>query len=225
MDKAETGTMFCEHGMLRTRCKKCNPELAQRRGHARAVPTVLQSDRNLAFKCNWMDTDYEGPCTHEGRRYNIFEARRTWCTQPENPCYQLEQGIIDELPEFTCYEACIFSRLEFGAGVDHTGENSGRGRTIRYITPGKLALFTTRAPLMSEDEREIFGFFIINCWVAIYIISIVICLYYRITAFNQCYIFIHFQIIWYRINFNIQKSLYCNFNSTISKITKHFILR
>jgi len=162
MDKIGIGTMFCGHGMLRTRCKKCNPELAQKRGYAHAVPSVFQSDRNIAFKCNWMDTDYEGPCTPEGRRYNIFVARRIWCTQPQNPCYQLEHGIIDELPEFTCYESRIFRKLEFGAGVNHTGVNRGRGRIIRYITPGKLALFTTREPPMSEAERQIFGFFIIK---------------------------------------------------------------
>lgn len=153
--------VFCEHGKIVTRCKICskNNIIAQNNPPA---PKIAAEDRNLAFKCNWMDTDYEKPCGSAGRKWNIYVKKSIWCTQPENPCYQFERGLRNDTPEFPCYESGIFRKSEFGAGVNHTGPKKGEGRKIKFITPGKLAIFTTVEPEKPESERHIFGFFVIK---------------------------------------------------------------
>jgi len=153
--------MFCEHGKLRIKCSVCNPKIEETQ-ISPSSPRIFVEDRNLAFKCNWMDTDYEKPCGKNGRKWNIRVKRSIWCTQPENPCYQLEMGLRKDVPDFPCYESDIFTKSEYGAGVDHTGVRKGRGRKIKYVIPEKLAIFTTVDPGKSEDERYIFGFFIIK---------------------------------------------------------------
>lgn len=157
-----TTTPFCEHGMLRTRCKRCNPGLAQKQRHTSVDPSTFLFNRNIAFKCNWLDTDYEGPCGKAGRRWNIHIKKFPWCTQPENPCYQYEMGLKKEVPPYPCYETEIFSKYEYGAGVNHRGPRKGIGRRIRYLLPGKIALFTTVDPGETGEARYIFGFFIIK---------------------------------------------------------------
>jgi len=151
--------LFCEHGMLRTKCSICNPE---RNKIPPATPKIFVEDRNLAFKCNWMDTDYEKPCGKLGRRWNIQIKKSVWCIQPENPCYQFEMGWRKEIPDFPCYESEIFTKSKYGAGVNHTGVRKGKGRKIKYVIPEKLAIFTTINPNRSEEERCIFGFFVIK---------------------------------------------------------------
>lgn len=42
------------------------------------------------------------------------------------------------------------------------GPLKGKGRKIRFVVPGKLAIFTTIDPGMSGDTRYIFGFFVIK---------------------------------------------------------------
>lgn len=152
--------LFCEHRRLKTKCSICNPKI--KRNQTLPSPKVFIEDRNLAFKCNWMDTDYEKPCGEMGRRWNIHVKKSVWCTQPENPCYQFEMGLRKDIPAFPCYESEIFTKCEYGAGVNHTGIRKGMGRKIKYVYPGKLALFTTVDPKNDESERHIFGFFVIK---------------------------------------------------------------
>jgi hypothetical protein len=150
--------MFCEHGRIKTKCKICNPLSAKIESSYRRYV-----DTNLAFKCNWLDTDYEGPCGKAGRRWNIHIKQFPWCTQPENPCYQYEIGLRKDIPQFPCYETEIFAKSEYGAGVNHReGPRKGTGRKIRYIVSGKLALFTTVDPGKTGESRYIFGFFVIK---------------------------------------------------------------
>lgn len=80
--------IFCPHRKLKIRCSICNTKDTNTyvQSSAPTSPKVFPEDRNLAFKCNWMDTDYEGPCGEYGRKWNIHRAKRVWCTQPECPC-------------------------------------------------------------------------------------------------------------------------------------------
>ena len=153
--------LFCKHGRLKTRCSICSPRI-KRTQTSPLSPRIFAEDRNLAFKCNWMDTDYEKPCGEVGRKWNVHVRRSIWCTQPENPCYQFEMGLRRDIPTYPCYESEIFTKSEYGAGVNHTGVRKGIGRKIRYVIPGKLAIFTTVDPGRSENERYIFGFFVIK---------------------------------------------------------------
>lgn len=78
------------------------------------------------------------------------------------PCYQYEMGQRKDIPPFPCYETEIFARSEFGAGVDHSGPRRGTGRKIRNVIPCELAIFTTVDAGRAEEERYIFGFFVIK---------------------------------------------------------------
>ena len=149
---------FCPHGKIWTLCTICKKEFMDKKNLAAFTEGRFLGDRNLAFKCNWMDTDYEKPCTVIGRRFNIIEAKHVWCTQPENECKQLEEGKIGTVSDEPCYESAIFNKWEFGAGVYHTGEKAGKGIKINYKMVGKIALLTTRGPNEIEDKRIIFGF-------------------------------------------------------------------
>lgn len=154
--------MFCKHGMLKTKCSVCNPKIREISSHSPSAPKLFVEDRNIVFKCNWMDTDYDGPCDKEGRRWNIYTKKSLWCVQPENPCYQYELGLRRDIPAYPCYESEIFTKFEYGAGVNHTGVRKGKGRKIKYVVPGKLAIFTTVNPKDSGERRYIFGFFVIR---------------------------------------------------------------
>jgi len=145
---------FCEHGHLRTKCPVCS--------ESKMLISKHSKGDNIAFKCLWLDSDYDGPCGKEGRKWNIYKRKSIWCTQTENPCYQYEMGQRKDIPPFPCYETEIFARSEFGAGVDHSGPRKGTGRKIRNVIPGKLAIFTTVDAGRAEEERYIFGFFVIK---------------------------------------------------------------
>ena len=153
-------SVFCKHGKLVTKCIVCSLETVKSTNPP--SPRIFVEDRNLAFKCNWLDSDYDGPCGKAGRIWNIYKRKFPWCIQPENPCYQYENGLRRDIPEFPCYETMIFKKSEFGAGVNHRGPMKGLGRKIKYVIPGKLAIFTTVEPDMPESERLIFGFFVIK---------------------------------------------------------------
>ena len=149
---------FCQHGKLWTTCDICLKEHEEKEKFITFTRGKFRSDRNLAFKCNWMDTDFERPCTVIGRKFNIYKAKHVWCTQPQNECTRLEEGKIQEVSSFPCYESAIFHDWKFGAGVYHHGKRKGTGIKIDKVMIGKLALLTTRGPQDNEEDRSIFGF-------------------------------------------------------------------
>ena len=149
---------FCPHGKMWTMCDICKAEYMEKNKMTALTSGKFVSDRNLAFKCNWMDTDFDGPCGPEGRDFNIRKAKHVWCSQDYNECWQLEHGMIDQVSEFPCYESGIFKKWEFAAGLFHAGERAGEGKKIHNVMTGKIALLTTRGPEDEEADRYIFGF-------------------------------------------------------------------
>ncbi len=149
---------FCQHGKIWTLCAICKQRFNTKEKLAAFSEGRFLTDRNLAFKCNWLDTDYDKPCTEIGRRFNINEAKHVWCTQPENMCRRFEEGKIIAVGNEPCYESVIFSKWQFGAGEFHSGENKGEGKKIHKKMVGKIALLTTNSPDESEDKKTIFGF-------------------------------------------------------------------
>lgn len=123
---------------------------------------------NLAFKVTWVYGEkgpFTSPCTPEGRDINIRQQKKTWCRQPQCPCYKLYKagnfGLLaaDEEP---CYDASIFKNWCFGGGMYHIGSRRGQPIPLKYAKPGKLAFFTSRHIGMKENERLIIGCFIIG---------------------------------------------------------------
>ncbi|HID74167.1 MAG TPA: hypothetical protein EYP43_03855, partial [Thermoplasmata archaeon] len=148
---------FCRHGTVWTRCKICRQEYLEAEKARALAGGRFKTDKNLAFKCNWMDTDYERPCGPRGRRWNIHEARHAWCSMPDNECRLLEEGKIRKVGPFPCYECRLFTRWEITTGVI-SGKRPGKGLRFDRELVGKLALLTTRGPKDVEEDRVIFGF-------------------------------------------------------------------
>lgn len=122
-------------------------------------------DGNIAFKVTWVYGEkgpFTSPCAPEGRDINIRLQKKTWCRQPQCPCYKLYKtgnlGLLaaDEEP---CYDAVIFKHWCFGGGMYHTGSRKGQPIPLKYAKPGKLAFFTSRRHDMTEDQRIIIGCF------------------------------------------------------------------
>jgi len=143
---------------MKTVCKICREEFVEHQDEEAYSKGIFRSERNMAFKCNWMDTDFDAPCNVYGRRYNIYQAKHAWCSSEFNDCFLHEVGRLEKVGEFPCYESRIFRIQEFGAGASLRGVSAGKGRHFSRDIIGKLALFTTRAPDdMKEGDRTIFG--------------------------------------------------------------------
>ncbi|MCI0497201.1 MAG: hypothetical protein L0Z54_02775 [Thermoplasmata archaeon] len=148
---------FCKHGTVWTRCTLCRQEYLDSEKRRALGGARFKTDRNMAFKCNWMDTDYVGPCGPRGRRWNIHEARHAWCSLPDNECNLLELGKATSVSEFPCYECRLFTEHEITTGVI-SGKRPGKGLRFDTELIGKLALLTTRGPKDEEEDRSVFGF-------------------------------------------------------------------
>ena len=148
---------FCKHGTVWTRCGLCRKEYIDSERQKALGGARFKTDKNMAFKCNWMDTDYERPCGPKGRRWNIREARHAWCTMPDNECNLLDMGKADSVSDFPCYECRLFTRYEITTGVI---SDRRMGKGLRFDTEliGKIALLTVRGPGDEEEDRTIFGF-------------------------------------------------------------------
>ena len=144
--------------MLRLRCLECSAQFAEERAEETFKNPLMRGRNNLAFKCNWMDTDYEKPCTAMGRRYNIYDAKRPWCSQPHNECCLYEEGELKNIEPFPCYESMIVPQWVFGAGMHHGGVRDGQGIRIKDEMTGKVAVLTTRGPGEGEEDRSIFAY-------------------------------------------------------------------
>ncbi len=148
---------FCKHGTVWTRCKVCRQEYLEGEMERMLAGGRFKTDKNLAFKCNWLDSDYSRPCGPKGRKWNIHDAKHAWCTQDDNPCNQLEKGERKRVGKYPCYECRIFTKNEFGSGVI-SDRRPGKSIKAEDELVGKLALMTTRGPKDSEEDRVIFGF-------------------------------------------------------------------
>lgn len=119
-------------------------------------------DGNVAFKVTWVygqDGPFTSPCTPEGRDINIRRQKKVWCSQPENPCFQIwQQGNHGRINDpYPCYDALIFQKWAFSAGIYHHGKRAGQPIPIRHVQPGKLAFFTSRDHTRPEEDRIIIG--------------------------------------------------------------------
>ena len=109
-------------------------------------------------------------CSEDMIDYNIRIANHTWCCNPESPCYQYYYGQIsrEELDVlcdgdgFVCYESKMLENWRASAGTALTGENNGKPMTLGKVQLNSLCVLTTRLPYQKEEERIIFGVFIVD---------------------------------------------------------------
>lgn len=131
-------------------------------------------DGNLAIKCNYCDggsdslhIGFSGICSDRMIAHNIDVEKRAWCSHEDCPCFQYHQGKISknslrELArrgEFTCYESTMLSDWMTQAGLTDDLRPKRFGSTLHK---GAVCVFTTRLPNMDEQDRFVFGLFIID---------------------------------------------------------------
>lgn len=132
---------------------------------------------NIVFKCNFCDgksdkyhIGYMGACSDEMIRYNILEAQHSWCSDPNCACCQYLNGEIagDQLDDlcrdggFVCYESQMLKDWTAFAGFVLNGEKKQEPRKIRNVQLNSLAVLTTRKPNMPEEDRFVFGVFLVD---------------------------------------------------------------
>lgn len=132
---------------------------------------------NIAFKCNFCDggsnkyhIGYRGACSDEMIQYNIQYAQHSWCSDPNCPCSQYLHGEIDarELDGMcqdggsVCYESQMLREWTAFAGFVLTGDRKNEPKKIKRIQINSLAVLTTRKPDMPEEDRFIFGVFLVD---------------------------------------------------------------
>ncbi len=132
---------------------------------------------NIAFKLNYCDggrTDqqigFNGVCSDKIIKYNIYEEERAWCSNRRSDCYdhyisfnpnrKKFEGLMGDDPDgyYVCYESQILRSWRAGAGET----SSGQPKRIRKAQHNRLAILTTILPYMEEEERIIFGLFLID---------------------------------------------------------------
>lgn len=132
---------------------------------------------NMAFKCNYCDggsnryhIGFMGACSDKMIRYNVQVAQHSWCSDPSCPCCQYLNGEIDgyQLDEqcrdggFVCYESQMLRDWTAFAGFMLTEGRKEEPKRIRNAQPKSLAILTTRLPDTPEEERVIFGVFLVD---------------------------------------------------------------
>jgi len=144
--------------------------------------TKKKSDggHNIAFKCNFCDggeslneIGYHGVCSDEMILYNIEKKHHLWCSDKDSPCQLYHNGNmtrkeLDDLmsngdeDSTVCYECQMLKNWKASAGMVLNGENKGKPRKLKNIQHNCLSLLTTRLPSMKEEERIIFGVFLVD---------------------------------------------------------------
>ena len=154
------------------------PVATNRKAAVSAPKAPKKIDRpNIVFKCNFCDggsskyhIGYMGACSDKQIRYNVQVAHHSWCSDPTCPCTQYLNGEIDgyQLDEmcrnggFVCYESQMLREWTAFAGYVLKGDRKEEPKKIRNVQINSLAVLTTRKPEMPEEDRFIFGVFLVD---------------------------------------------------------------
>lgn len=140
--------------------------------HHKKTSSKEIANTNVAFKCNYCDggksdngIGFINICSKDVMDYNIEKAKHVWCTSEECPCHQYYSGDIskDELDDkFDCSESRMLVDWKAYAGIVQNGKNAGRPMKVKNVALNSLAVLTSRLPYAKDDERFIFGAFIVN---------------------------------------------------------------
>ena len=132
---------------------------------------------NIAFKCNYCDggkfdnqVGFDGVCSDSVIYNNIAVEHRTWCNSDDCACLDYYNGKIsrDELDQkckdggFVCYESQMLRDWKALAGIVQNGERKGEPMKLQQVQRNSLCVLTTRNPGSSENERYIFGVFLVD---------------------------------------------------------------
>lgn len=139
----------------------------------------LDNRGNIAFKFNYCNGrigndkngfGFKNLCTEDFIRFNIQKRKATWCSDPQCPCRQFNDGRITYSQLRSIFEEqsdiCVESNLlnNWVATAEYTLNNNGnwQARAIRHAKCGGLMVLTAVRPQMNEESRKIFGVALIS---------------------------------------------------------------
>lgn len=132
---------------------------------------------NIAFKCNYCDggksdkeIGFNGVCSDEIIKNNIEIEQRTWCSSKESDCLSYLNGEISRLGldsihndgAYVCYESQMLREWKAMAGIVQRGERAGQPMKLNKVQNNSLCVLTTRLPNTREEDRFIFGVFLVD---------------------------------------------------------------
>ena len=143
-----------------------------------AQPKRQTIGESIAFKCNFCDggcgngkIGFRGICSEALMKYNVKEAKYTWCSSEESPCRKYLDGEIAKAQievmydqgadESVCYECDMLNNWKASGGINQNGINKGKPMRLERVEPNSLAVLTTRYPNAKEEERFVFAVFLV----------------------------------------------------------------
>jgi hypothetical protein len=157
--------------------EKENLEVATRKEEKKERKVKVYPRENIAFKCNYCDggksdkeIGFNGVCSNEIIKNNIEIEQRTWCSSKESDCLsylnreisRLELDSIHNDGGYVCYESQMLREWKAMAGIVQRGERAGQPMKLNKVQNNSLCVLTTRLPNTREEDRFIFGVFLVD---------------------------------------------------------------
>lgn len=137
----------------------------------------IRDKSNIAIKCNYCDGGrsetafgYQGVCSDEVLRQNVSVIRRPWCSAATCECKRYLNGEIDrkELEKkftegsFICHESRLLRDWVASAGRHQSEKRNDKPIKMTNARVNRLCVLTTKEASELENERKIFGAFVIS---------------------------------------------------------------
>ena len=139
-------------------------------------PIGVSKAMNVIYKANYNDggrdrskLGFDGVCSDEIIKYNVYERKRSWCSNECSDCYKYLNGQMtrEELDDkmidgYVCYDSKLLSDFSVEAGIKYYA--NGEEKPIRILKAGidKLCVMTTVEPGKDTEDAIVFGMFIIG---------------------------------------------------------------
>ena len=140
----------------------------KRRGRGSSIDPNIRKDRkNVAYKATYCDGNgdwFKGPCSASCREMNCSKNGGGRFCSTNSACRKVIDGLADESEikkafdiSFLCYESKMLIDYKIYAGRDDDGTVRGWS-----LDNDRLVILTTVKPYQNEEDRVIFGAFLIN---------------------------------------------------------------
>ena len=139
---------------------------ANKRSTIKNNSNVRKDRKNVAVKATYCDGNgnwFSGPCSKECRNRNCSRNGSRFCST-NSVCKKVIDGLVAEQEifdafndSFLCYESKMLIDYKIYAGRDDDGTVRGWS-----LDNDRLVILTTVKPGYTEEERVIFGVFLIN---------------------------------------------------------------
>lgn len=150
--------------------------------HTKTKPVKKTDKGNIAFHCIFNDgksteeeIGYRGVCSDETLTYNINTAKHGQCRRSDGMCYQYFKGLVtrealddayqnnkESLEISICGECQLLEVWAVSPGVSLSGVNKGKPLALKHVTANSLTVLTTKMPGAPEEDRIIFGAFLVD---------------------------------------------------------------